>query len=83
MPMDTPDAMRWRAPPSTRASGSPRCREWRSHAAISTAAFAMLCPRMALSAGKTSRGCAKSTPSTRGAMKSAMMCHAVSLVSAL
>ena len=58
MPIDTPDAMRSRVPPRTRASGSPRCRANRSHAAISTAAFAMLWPRIALSAGNTSRGCA-------------------------
>ena len=62
-------------------AASPRCRAYRSHAAISTAAFAMLWPRIALSAGNTSRGCANSTPSTRGAMKSAMMCQTVSFVS--
>ncbi len=83
MPMETPDAMRSRAPPKARLSGSPRCRANRSHAAISTAAFAMLWPRIALSAGNTSRGCAKSTPRTRGAMKSEMMCHTVSFVSEL
>src|SRR5438094_675922 len=64
-------------------SGSQRCRAYRSQAAISTAAFAMLWPRIAFSAGKISLGCAKPTPRTRGAMKSLMMCHAVSLVSAL
>ena len=47
-------------PPSdAAASGSPRCCANRSHAAISTAAFAMLWPRIAFSAGNTSRGCAK------------------------
>jgi hypothetical protein len=50
---------------------------------MSTAAFAMLCPRMARSAGKISRGCSNTAPSTRGAMKPVMMCHAVSVVSEL
>ena len=84
MPIETPEAIRSRDPAERRrASGSPRCFADRSHAAISTAAFAMLWPRIAASAGKTSRGCANSTPSTRGAMNSAMMCQAVSFVSAL
>ena len=83
MPIDTPDAIRSRVPPSTRHNGTFCCRANRSHAAISTAAFAMLWPRIALSAGNTSRGCANSTPTTRGAMKPLMMCHAVSFVSAL
>ena len=37
----------------------------------------------ARSAGKISRGCANSRPSTSGAMNSAMMCHAVRVVSEL
>ena len=83
MPIETPDAIRGRVPPITADSGRPCCRANRSHAAISTAALAMWWPRMAFSAGNTSRGCAKSTPSTRGAMNSAMMCQTVSLVSEL
>ena len=83
MPIETPDAMRSRVPPRTRLSGSPRCLANRSHAAISTAAFAMLWPRIALSAGNRSRGWANSTPRTRGATNDEMMCQAVSLVSEL
>ena len=55
----------------------------RSHAAISRPAFAMLCPRTWDSAGKISRGCPKSTPSTRDTRYCVKMCHAVSEVSAL
>ena len=40
-------------------SGTPCWRAYRSHAAISTAAFAMWWPRIAASAGNRSRGCAK------------------------
>ena len=83
MPIDTPEAMRSRVPPRTRLSGSPRCRANRSHAAISTAAFAMLWPRIALSAGKTSRGCANVDAEHARRDEVAMMCHAVSLVSEL
>ena len=85
MPIETPEAID-RARGFRRAardSGSPCCRAKRSHAAISTAALAMWWPRMRASAAKMSRGCAKVRPSTSGAMKSAMMCHAVRVVSAL
>ena len=59
MPIETPDAMRSRVPPRTRAERlRPAGARSRSHAAISTAAFAMLWPRIAFSAGNTSRGCA-------------------------
>src|SRR5438034_75522 len=80
MPIETPDAIRSRVPPSTRARGASVWRANKSHAAISTAAFAMLCPRIALSAGNRSRGCANSMSSTRGATNDSMMCHAVSFV---
>src|SRR5688572_7139290 len=51
MPIDTPDSIDDRQPPSASDSGTPRWFAYRSHAAISTAAFAMLWPRMAASAG--------------------------------
>ena len=43
----------------------------------------MLWPRMRFSAGYTSRGCSKRWPMMSGAMKPAMMCHTVSVVSLL
>jgi hypothetical protein len=58
MPIDTPDAISERVPPSRRASGASCKRAARSQAAISTAAFAMWWPRTRASDGKTSRGCA-------------------------
>ena len=45
--------------------------------------IAALTSRTRASAGKMSRGCAKSTPRTSGAMNSLMTCHAVSVVSLL
>ena len=51
MPIDTPEAMRSRVPPSALDSGWPVARAYRSHTAISTPAFAMLWPRMRFSAG--------------------------------
>src|SRR4030095_5322872 len=45
MPMETPDAIGLRLPPSVCQSGWPFCFAWRSHAAISMTALAMLWPR--------------------------------------
>ncbi len=83
MPTETPEAMRVRWPPSRRDSGWPSALAWRSQAAISSAAFAMLCPRTARNAGNTCRGCSTSSASSRGARNPVITCHAVSVVSAL
>ncbi len=83
MPMDTPEATGRPLPPSTCQSGCCCWRANRSQAAISTAALAMKWPRTRASAGKTSRGCENSTPTTSGATNSEMMCQAVSVVSLL
>src|SRR6266542_4444726 len=50
MPIETPEAMRSRVPPSTRLRGSPRCRAYRSQAAISTTAFAEAAGALAVEA---------------------------------
>ena len=83
MPMDTPDAMRGRVPPSTRDRGWPARRAYRSHAAISSPALAMLWPRTRAIAGNTSRGWPNSRPMTSGARKPDTMCQTVSVVSLL
>ena len=83
MPIDTPDSIRVRTPPSSPESGTPSARANRSQQAISSAAFAMLWPRTARNIGKISRGSDGDAASRVGPRNLVMMCHAVSFVSAL
>jgi hypothetical protein len=77
-----PASTRSRVPPSNAASATPSCRAARSHAAISTAAFAIGWPRKARSnTGNTSSGPAKDRASTAGATQVGMASQAVSTVS--
>ena len=83
MPIDTPEAMRSRVPPSTADSERPAIFAWRSQAVISSSALAMLWVRTRFIAGNTSRGCSNSRPTTSGARNWVTMCQTVSVVSPL
>ena len=85
MPIDTPEAMRSRVPPSTadeRLAALPRVQIPGRH--FDRRLRHVVAADRACSAGNTSRGCVERLCRARsGAMKPVMMCHTVSVVSAL
>src|SRR5580704_15844149 len=78
MPMETPEEISSRAPPSNFASGRFFCLASASQMALSTAALAMLCPRTGARRSKTSEAALSSPPFSIGHSKSRMMWRAAS-----
>src|ERR1039457_6318178 len=83
MPIETPQVISSRLPPSNVDKGNPLCWDSTSQRAFSTPALAISCPRTPAHRAGTSTALASSLPITCGARKSLITCHAVSVVSEL
>src|SRR6202790_2733596 len=83
IPIETPEAISSRTPPSSFANGTSFCLASASHTADSSAAFAMLCPRTGSNMSQTSAAPENSFPRINDQRWSRKMCQAVSVVSGL
>ncbi len=82
MPSEMPVAIFSRSPPTSRASGTPRTVASSPQRPISTAAFAIRCPRRSVSRiGAASEAAASFRPKTLGAIHSRITSQATSTVS--
>ena len=79
--MLTPTVTESRTPPTRDANELPPAFACKSHTAISTAAFAMGCPRIPLKMGSRSAGVSITEPGTLGRIRPVRIDQAVSVVS--